>query len=97
VIVLGWVLGGLLLAGAALLPGRLAASRRRTLAAARASAEAAYQRLGFAVETATAGSGALARARERWHTAGALLADASSAEQCAVAERCAREGLAALS
>ena len=95
--VLLWVVGGVLIAAAALAPLRLRGARRQALTGARANAEAVYQRLGFAVETTTvADEEAVARARERWNTAGALLADADSAEQCAVAEQCAREGLAAL-
>lgn len=73
-------------------------SRRHEMDAAKAGARAVYHRLGFCVETVDAGADAAAveamrRAEERWHTTGALLADADTVEECRVAEQTAREGL----
>jgi hypothetical protein len=91
-----WLVGVLLIIAVALVPIRLGAARRRALAAARADAESAYHELGYALDTRTGTEDTLAAARERWNTAGALLADAATAPQCAVAAQCARDGLARL-
>lgn len=74
-------------------------ARNAELAAAKASARSVYHQLGFGVETVgpgddTEAATALRQAEERWHTTGALLADAESVEACAVAEQTAMEGLA---
>lgn len=85
-----------------LVPAARARSRRRELAEAKTRARARYHELGFGVETISAGgdavaaANALSKAEERWHTTGALLADADTTEECLVAERVAEEGLALL-
>lgn len=85
------------LAGAAVPLLRQRAERDRT-AAARTRARVTYQRLGHGVETIDPGANAtaqaeLARAAERWQTAGALLEEAGTFEECVDAERTAEEGL----
>lgn len=82
----------------AVLPAIRLRARRQAGRVARAQARAAYERLGFCVETLGGGADeiatrALADAAERWHTAGALLAATSTPEELAVAEEAAREGL----
>jgi hypothetical protein len=96
--VLPWVIGVLLIAAAALVPLLRGGARRRAFAAAKARATSAYERLGFSVETvATQGNqraaDAMTDAEERWNTAGALLAEATTAQECVVAEQAAREGI----
>ncbi|MBB3666342.1 MULTISPECIES: hypothetical protein [Prauserella salsuginis group] len=88
---------GAVVAGAAL-PARRRSEHRRELAAATATARAAHNRLGFCLETLAPGDNAaaadsLARARERWHTTGALLAEATTAEECRVADEVAAAGM----
>lgn len=88
---------GAVVAGAAV-PAARASQRRQRLVQAKARARAVYRRLEFCVETIDPGADLtaadeLSRASERWHTAGALLAEAVSEEQCAVAEDVAQEGL----
>lgn len=88
---------GAVVAGAAV-PALRASDRRLRVARAKASARADNRRLGFCVETISAGTDPtaaeeLTRATERWHTAGALLADASNEEQCVVAEQVTAEGM----
>ncbi|GAA1192599.1 hypothetical protein [Prauserella alba] len=88
---------GAVVAGAAL-PARRRGERRREFAAAAASVRAAYNRLGFCLDTLTPGEDAaaadsLARARERWHTTGALLSEATTAEECRVAAEVAAAGM----
>ena len=88
---------GAVVAGAAV-PLLRAGERRQRVAGAKASARAACRQLGFCVETVPTGANAdaaeeLARAAERWHTAGALLAEATTEEQCAVAEKVVAEGM----
>lgn len=88
---------GAVVAGAAV-PLMRASERRLRVAGAKASARAAYRQLGFCVETVPVSADAdaaeeLARATERWHTAGALLADATNVEQCMVAEKVVAEGM----
>lgn len=66
------------------------------LPAARARARAAHQRLGLGVDSMVPDGPAaedLRRARERWLTAGALIADATTVEACEVAGAAAAEGL----
>lgn len=62
-------------------------------------ARAAYSRLGYCVETLPSGvpSEHVRRASERWNTAGQILADASSAEEYALAYRTAEDGLGEVS
>lgn len=64
--------------------------------AARARARSAHARLGHLLATVDADADTLRRARERWTTAGALLSRARSAEDHALAERTAAEGIALL-
>lgn len=64
--------------------------------AARAAARSAHARLGHLLATADADPDAIRRARERWTTAGALLARGASAGDLALAERTAAEGIALL-
>lgn len=66
------------------------------LRAARAGARSAHARLGHLVATVDADPSTIRRARERWTTAGALLARAATAEDLALAERTATEGIALL-
>jgi hypothetical protein len=73
-------------------------SRGRVLEGAKASARAAVERLAHYVETVHPGHDPvaerlLADATERWHTAGALIARASTAGEYKVARVTAREGL----
>ncbi|GAB2913873.1 hypothetical protein GCM10027047_09780 [Rhodococcus aerolatus] len=84
-----------------LLAGR-AGPGRGGVAGARSRARSAHAELGHHVEALPPGGGPgsgtgdelLARARERWTSAGAALAAARSAGELAVAERTAAEGLA---
>lgn len=64
--------------------------------AARAAARSAHARLGHLLATVDADPDLARRATERWTTAGALLARAGSAEDLALAERTAAEGVALL-
>ncbi len=71
---------------------------RRALEGAQASARAAVERLAHYVETVHPGHDPVAArlltdATERWHTAGALMAEASTAGEYKVARATAREGL----
>lgn len=73
-------------------------SRKRALEGAQASARAAVERLAHYVETVHPGldpvaTRLLADATERWHTAGALMARASTPGEYKVARATAREGL----
>lgn len=85
-------------AAAVLACGALVPLLRRSagVRAARARARSAHSRLGHLLATVDADADALRRARERWTTAGALLARASAAADHALAERTAAEGIALL-
>jgi len=92
------MLGVVAIALGATVPAIRLQARRRAVRVARARAQAAYERLGFCVETLYAAKDdiaaqALADASERWNTCGALLAGSGSAEEAAVAEATAHEGL----
>lgn len=91
-----WLLGALLLVAGAAVPAGWSWHRSR-MDAAQAQARSCYEELGYLVETVTAtepgGAQALARATERWHSAGAVLAAARSDADYRIAERTARQGL----
>jgi hypothetical protein len=91
---------GAVLAAGAVVP---AVSRWRAggVDGARARARSEHARLGHALAVGAVPADDSARRRheqatERWHTAGGLLAEARTPEECALAEQCAREGLALL-
>lgn len=68
---------------------------------ARARARSEHARLGHALAVSAVPADDHTRSRheqatERWHTAGGLLAEARTREQCVLAERLARQGLALL-
>jgi hypothetical protein len=85
-------------AGAVLVAGALVPLLRRGpgLRAARARARSAHARLGHLLATVAADPDTARRARERWTTTGALLAHAATAEDLALAERTAAEGIGLL-
>ena len=90
---------GAVVAAAAVPRLRRRADAGGVLAAAKARARAAHERLGAGVESVLPDGPAaedLRRARERWLTAGALLAQAATVEACEVAGGVAEEGLADL-
>lgn len=91
------VIGGLaLLAAGALVPVLLQARRQGARGAA-ARARSAHARLGHVLETAGGVDPVVhRRGYERWTAAGAVLAQARSAPEFALAERTADEGLALL-
>jgi hypothetical protein len=70
--------------------------RRPGLRTARARARSAHARLGHLLAAADVDAARAGRAHERWTTAGALLSRARSAEDLAVAERTAAEGVTLL-
>ena len=84
-----WIgLAVVVVAAGATLP--VLAGRRKRGSAAEIAARERYELLGSHV----ADNPSLHRARERWDTAGALLASARTAEDFALAERICAEGLA---
>ncbi|ASO22008.1 hypothetical protein FHR81_004984 [Actinoalloteichus hoggarensis] len=100
-----WVSGGVLLLLGAVAPVASRWRRGRQTAGAEARARSRYERLGHQIEllpaagTTEADPAARAatlarRARERWHSTGAILAAASSPEEFQLAERTAAEGSA---
>jgi hypothetical protein len=94
----GWIIGAVLLIAGAGVPIWTVGARKRDVEGAEARARAAYERLGFCVETVHPGTDPfvvqlLDDAAERWHTTGAVLATARTAGEYAVAVRVARQGL----
>jgi hypothetical protein len=94
-----WIVGAVLLIAGAGVPLWTVGARKRSVEGREARARAAYERLGFCVETVHPGTDPfvvqlLDDAAERWHTTGAVLATAYTAGEFAVAERVARQGLA---
>lgn len=91
-----WVLGAVLLVAGAAIPAGWTWHRAR-MDTAHARALSCYEQLGYAVETTTttdpAGTRALARATERWNSAGAILAQAGTDAEYLIAERTAQQGL----
>ncbi len=92
-----YLLGGCLLAAGAIIPAGWAWQRSR-MGSAEAQARSCYELLGYSLETIAVGTDEdsvrlLARASERWNTAGATLAGAASAPAYRIAECTAQEGL----
>lgn len=91
-----WALGAVLLLAGAAIPAGWSWHRAR-MDTAHARALSRYEQLGYAVETTAAadpaGTRALARATERWNSAGAVLAQARSDADYLIAERTAQQGL----
>jgi len=91
-----WILGAVLLLAGAAVPAGWTWHRSR-MGTAHARALSCYEQLGYQVETTSAagaaGERALARAPERWNSAGAILAQARSDADYAIAERTAQKGL----
>lgn len=91
-----WALGAVLLLAGAVIPAGLT-WHRAWMDTAHARAVSRYEQLGYAVETTRAtdpsGTRALARATERWNSAGAVLAQARSDADYLIAERTAQQGL----
>lgn len=95
------VAAGVLVVGA-LVPVLAGRARRADTDAAEISAAQRYELLGHYVENPVATTDATAESllrqgRERWNSAGAILADAKSAADFHLAEQVAREGLAHVS
>lgn len=94
-----WILGAVLLLAGAAVPAGWRWHRAR-MDTAHARALSCYEQLGYAVETTTAagpaGTRALARATERWNSAGAILAQARSDADYLIAERTVVQGLECL-
>jgi uncharacterized SAM-binding protein YcdF (DUF218 family) len=96
-----WIaLAVVVLAAGALVPV-LSRARREDPSGAEITARGRYELLGSQVEDLPltedeAAAALLRQARERWNSAGALLADARRAEEFRLAERTAEEGLADL-
>jgi predicted negative regulator of RcsB-dependent stress response len=90
-----WIVGSVLLVAGAGVPAGWT-WRRSRMDTAHARALSQYEQLGYAVQTTDAGERALARATERWNSAGAALAQARCDADYAIVERIAREGMECL-
>lgn len=93
------VVAVVVVAGGALVPVVAGRNRRETGSGEAIAARERYELLGHYVETPVATTDSEAEAllrqgRERWNSAGAILATARSAPDFQLAERVAREGLA---